>query len=243
MRDLADFGGQLGPRHAAVERQARAGQVEGISRPERDPGAVGQAAAAMRHVRREFLEQAPLPLVLRGVLVGRSEVRHQRFDLQAADQRIADFSRRQAEAIDAGVDHQVARPATAIEPQPRLVQAVDHRTHAGAASVFDVVRTSRAVQHDDLARRRVLRACRRPRSSARRRRSRQPASRSTGTALATPMPYASAFTAAPALARARHPVERAPVAGQRLARRAAGAACAEVVRSFGLFEISGRSAL
>ena len=50
-RDLADGALRFAPRHAAVEGEAGAGEVEGIVAAEADAGAVGEAEPAMRNAR------------------------------------------------------------------------------------------------------------------------------------------------------------------------------------------------
>ena len=76
-------------------------------------------------------------------------------DKLKADPWIADLTRRQTEAIDAGIDHQITLATSTVEPQLLLTQAVDCRAHAAGAGVGDVFGESRTVQHDHFVRWRV----------------------------------------------------------------------------------------
>jgi hypothetical protein len=168
------------------------------------------------HLRRELFEQVPLLLVLGAVFVRRGEVRHERLDSQACDKRIAQFGRRQAEAVDPCIDHQIAGSAAALQPQPRLVQAVDRRAHAGGSGIRDVFREGRPMEHDDLFRWRMLQQIadlapvshvERPAASLAQNGHRVGYANAIGVRL-----HRCARTRA-----AGHPVERTPIARQRLA--------------------------
>ncbi len=140
----------------AVERDPRPGQVEGIVGPERDAGRRGQRCASRGNGGDDRAEGGELRRVRRMAgRLGAGEVAVERIDGEPVEQARRGFRRGQAEPVDAGIDHDVARPAAGcLAPRRDLPRGVEHR-HRGAGerrrqlAVLDAVedREPGAVRH------------------------------------------------------------------------------------------------
>ena len=107
--DLRDVAGGLGTGDAAVKREAGANEIEAIVAAEADAGRIGEAHPPCRECRCDSLEAGQLGIVEGVILIGAGEVAHQRVDLEAIGR--GQLLGAEAEAVHAGVDHQVAGPA------------------------------------------------------------------------------------------------------------------------------------
>ena len=143
--DLADMPRRLAPRHAAIEGETGASEVEGVIGAEADAGAVGEAQPLRRHPLRQVDEDIALGGIHRHVLVGAGEVAHQRLDLEPVEQAGLDVRRHDSKPVDAGVDHDVARPAGA-PPTADLLRRAQYRPGVRAERRLHVL-GSHAVQH------------------------------------------------------------------------------------------------
>ena len=118
---------RLAPRHAAVEREPGPGQAEGIVLAEADAGAVGEAEPLRLHLAgRPRRRRAAAPHC-----AGLSSSAQARWlisvsILRPSSRPRGDLLRRQAEPVDAGVDHHVAGQA-GVAPARDLLGAVQHR--------------------------------------------------------------------------------------------------------------------
>src|SRR3546814_10871132 len=107
---------------------AGAGVVEDISRPEADSRAGGEAEAPGGRLRRHRHEGLELAGIHCSILVGRGEMAVQRIDIEALQQPFSDLGGRKAEAIHAGVYHDVTGPALpALPPALHLQRSVEDR--------------------------------------------------------------------------------------------------------------------
>ena len=86
---LPDLPGQFGPWHAAIERQAGAGEIAMIGPAQHDPGAIGEAGAAVGQLRAGLLPEGELPGIVRAILVGAGEVGEQHIDIEPRHRLIA----------------------------------------------------------------------------------------------------------------------------------------------------------
>ena len=128
MGDLPDMALRFAPGHAAIEGEAGPGQAEGIVLAKADAGAVGEAEPARLDLSGRGAKRLKLRPVGRAVLVRAGEMAHQGLDLQPIEQAARQLLRPDPEPVDAGVDHDVARPPGLL-PAHRLLAAVQHRPH------------------------------------------------------------------------------------------------------------------
>ncbi len=132
---------------AAVERDARASQIEGERVARKNAGTVGDAEApcadALRHLpedyRLDHVELVP-------ILVRAGEMAHQRLDLEAFEEIGLHVVRIEAETVHARVDHDIARPAIGRLPARDLLGTVQYRAGGRAESEGHVGLTN-AMKH------------------------------------------------------------------------------------------------
>ena len=137
-----------------VAREAGAGEVEGIIRPQRNPRTVGEAGAAVGDCSQNASKRRQLLRVHRAIrFIGAGEVAHQNVDVERCNCCVICLACRNAEPVDAGVDHQVAPPAPACAPAFRLFQRVDHRHGPNRAGIGAFRFIPNAMQNRHLLRR------------------------------------------------------------------------------------------
>src|SRR3546814_4920265 len=110
MHDLPDVPFGQRTLDATINRKPRPGQVERIIGAKADAGGIGEAVGLCRDHRADSAKAFELALVQRvSGFVSAGKVAHQRVDQQPVEDARSGFLQRQAQPVDAGIDHDIAQ--------------------------------------------------------------------------------------------------------------------------------------